>query len=204
MGFAIYVVDDDASFRVAVGRLLRSSGYEVTEYASAVELLSRSSESTEGCCILLEVKMPGISGPELQDRLAEKGTLPPIIFLTGYGDIPMSVRALKAGAEDFLTKPVSLEALLAAIRRAEARYRSQSEQLGRLNAWRARLERLTPREREVFELVVRGMMSKEIACELGMTVRTVKAHRHRVMEKLNIGSFAELVSAAERFGVKTS
>jgi RNA polymerase sigma factor (sigma-70 family) len=202
MGFAIHVVDDDASFRVAVGRLLRSSGYEVTEYASAAELLSRFPASTVGCCILLDVKMPGISGPELQGRLAEKGTPPPIIFLTGHGDIPMSVRALKAGAEDFLTKPVSLEALLAAIGRAEARYRSQSEQLDRLKAWRVRLEKLTPREREVFELVVRGKMNKEIAYELGMTVRTVKAHRHRVMEKLTIGSFAELVSVAERFGVK--
>ena len=145
--------------------------------------------------------MPGLSGPELQDRLAERGSALPVVFLTGHGDIPMTVNAMKAGAEDFLTKPVSAETLLAAIGRALTRHQSQLEELNRLKAGRALVDKLTPREREVFELVVRGKMNKQIAHELGTTERTIKAHRRRVMEKLDAASFAELISMAERLGI---
>jgi FixJ family two-component response regulator len=197
----VYVVDDDASFRVAIGRLLRLAGYEVEEYGSALDLLPALSLTTAVSCILLDIKMPGLSGPELQERLAAQGAAPPIVFLSGHGDIATSVRAIKAGAEDFLTKPVSTEALLAAVGRAVARHQITLQQLASANAWRARLDKLTPREREVFGLVVRGKMNKQIANELGATERTIKAHRRRVMEKLDAGSFAELVAMAERLGV---
>ena len=197
----VYVVDDDASFRVAIARLLRLAGYEVEEYGSAIDLLPAVSTRMAASCILLDIRMPGLSGPELQDRLAAHGATPPIVFLSGYGDIPTSVRAIKAGAEDFLTKPVSTEALLTAVGRAVARHQSALQHLDSLNASRARLGRLTPREREVFALLVRGKMNKQIAHELGTKERTIKAHRRRVMEKLAAGSFAELVAMAERLGV---
>jgi FixJ family two-component response regulator len=153
---------------------------------------------------LLDIKMPGISGPELHDLLAAQGTAPPIIFISGYGDIPTSVRAIKAGAEDFLTKPVSGEALLAAVGRAVARHETALRQLDTMNVWRARVDKLTPREREVFVRVVRGKVNKQIAYELGTTERTIKAHRGRVMEKMQVASFAELISIAERLGIEAA
>ncbi len=201
MAAMVYVVDDDAPFRGAIGRLLRLAGYEVEEYGSAVDLLPAVTVGTAVSCILLDIKMPGLSGPELQDRLAAQGPAPPIVFLSGHGDIATSARVIKAGAEDFLSKPVSTEALLAAVGSAVARHQAAMQQLAAANAWRARLEKLTPREREVFALVVRGRMNKQIAHELGTTERTIKAHRRRVMEKLDAGSFAELVAMAERLGV---
>jgi RNA polymerase sigma factor (sigma-70 family) len=152
-------------------------------------------------CILLDVRMPDLSGPELQERLADLGSVLPIIFLTGHGDIPTTVLAIKAGAVDFLTKPVSASDLFDAIARAEMRYTSDRERHDRLQAGRDLLDTLTPREREVFERVVRGRMSKQIANELGITSRTVKAHRQRVVEKLRVRSLAELVSMAEHLGV---
>jgi FixJ family two-component response regulator len=197
----VHIVDDDVHFRVAVGRLLRSSGYEVAEYESAGQFLSSLPDDDTASCILLDVEMPGLSGPELQKRLAERSSVLPVVFLTGHGDIPMTVNAIKAGAEDFLTKPVSAETLLAAIERALARHQSQLKELNRLKVGRSLVGKLTPREREVFDLVVRGKMNKQIAHELGTTERTIKAHRHRVMEKLDVGSFAELVSMAERLGM---
>jgi FixJ family two-component response regulator len=200
----VYVVDDDASFRVAICRLLRSAGYEAEAFESAVDLLSAFPGQATASCILLDIKMPGLSGPELQDRLAGQGAVPPIVFLSGHGDIPTSVRAIKAGAEDFLTKPVSSEDLFAAVGRAVARHQSALQHLEGLNAWRARVDTLTPREREVFVRVVRGKMNKQIAEELGTTVRTIKAHRQRVMEKLGAASLAELVSMAERLGIQSA
>jgi FixJ family two-component response regulator len=153
---------------------------------------------------LLDVQIPGLTGPELQDRLAELGVTLPIIFLTGHGDIPTTVQTIKAGAEDFLTKPVTKEKLLSAIERAVARYRATREQNDRLNALRALMATLTPREREVFELVVRGKMNKQIGYEIGVTERTIKAHRHKVMEKMQVQSLAELVSIAERLGIRAN
>jgi FixJ family two-component response regulator len=197
----VYIVDDDASYRVAIGRLLRASGYDVMEYASASQLLASPPDGSTASCIVLDVRMPGLSGPDLQERLAEVGSAVPIVFLTGHGNIPTTVRAMRAGAEDFLTKPVSAPTLLAAIQRAVARHQSALEQQDRLEAERARLDQMTPREREVFGLVIRGRMNKQIAYELGTAERTIKAHRQRVMEKLQARSLAELVSMAERLGV---
>ena len=150
---------------------------------------------------MLDVNMPGISGTEMQDHLTARAPLLPIIFLTGHGDIPMSVRAMKAGAEDFLTKPVGRDRLVATIERAVADYAAKRERFQRLDRLRTLLSTLTPRERQVFELVVRGRLNKQIAFDLGTTERTVKAHRLKVMEKLGVHSLAELVSAAERLGV---
>jgi RNA polymerase sigma factor (sigma-70 family) len=197
----IHVVDDDASFRLAISRLLRAAGYEVAAYESAQQLLERLPQESGPSCVLLDVQLPGLSGPEFQDRLAEVGSALPIVFLTGEGDIPTSVRAIKAGAEDFLTKPVSQDKLLPAIERAVARYLVAREHQDRVDALRALVARLTPRERQVFALVVRGKMNKQIARELGTTERTVKAHRQKVMEKIRVPTLAELVSVAERLGI---
>jgi len=200
MPVVVHVVDDDDQFRVAIGRLLRTSGYEVAEYQSASQLLSSLPDSTSASCILLDVKMPDISGPELQDQLAQRGSELPIVFLTGQGDIPTTVQAMKSGAQDFLTKPVTTDILLAAIERAITWHKSQLEEINRQQMERALVDKLTPREREVFELVSGGKINKQIAHELGTTVRTIKAHRRRVMEKLNTGSFAELISMKGRLG----
>lgn len=201
MPTVIHVVDDDASFRTAIGRLLRASGYEVALYESAKQLLEELPDEVGPSCILLDVQIPGLSGPELQDRLAQRGSKVPIVFLTGHGDIPTSVHAIKAGADDFLTKPVPKDMLLDAITRAVGRYQSSCEQRDRLNMLHALVCTLTPRQRQVFELVVRGKMNKQIAHELGATERTIKAHRQKVMEKARVQSLAELVSIAERLGI---
>jgi RNA polymerase sigma factor (sigma-70 family) len=196
----IHVVDDDASFRTAIGRRLRAAGYEVATYESAQQFLERLPEQGGPSCILLDVRIPGLTGPELQDRLGELGSTLPIVFLTGYADIPTTVHAIKAGAEDFLTKPVSEDQLLGAVGRALARHQAAGEERSKIDALHALVAKLTPREREVFKLVVRGRMNKQIAHELGATERTIKAHRHRVMEKIGVRSVAELVSLAEHTG----
>jgi FixJ family two-component response regulator len=196
----VHVVDDDASFRTAIERRLKKAGYEVATYPSAQHLLDHLPDEKAPGCILLDVRIPGLSGPELQGRLSELGLTLPIVFLTGYADVPTTVQAIKAGADDVLTKPVSSDNLLGAIRRAIAHHAAASDVRGRLDVLRARLGRLTPREREVFELVVRGKTNKHVALELGTTERTIKAHRHRVMEKMQVQSLAELVSLAERAG----
>ncbi|GGI19817.1 hypothetical protein GCM10010987_06250 [Bradyrhizobium guangdongense] len=151
--------------------------------------------------MLLDVKIPGLSGPDLQSRLNELGSTLPIIFVTGYADTATTVRTIKAGAEDFLTKPVSSEQLIDAIERALARHNAAQSQRIKLGMFRALLASLTPRERQVFDLIVRGKINKQIAHELGTTERTIKAHRHQVMEKMRVSSFAELVSLAERLGM---
>ena len=197
----IHIVDDDASFRTAVGRLLREFGYEIVVYESAQQLLERLADDFVPGCILLDVQIPGLSGPELQDHLIKKGSTLPIIFLTGYGDIPTSVKAIKAGADDFLTKPVAREQLLASIERAIARHERTKQQRDRVDALRFLAGKLTPRESEVFKLVILGKMNKQIAHELGTTERTIKAHRQKVMQKLQVQTLAELVSIGERIGV---
>jgi FixJ family two-component response regulator len=196
----IHVVDDDASFRRAVTRLLQASGYRVAHYQSGDELL-RNELSPDPGCILLDIHMSGLSGLQLQTHLNAMGSILPIVFLTGHGDIPSSVKAIKAGAEDFLPKPVSKATLFEAVERALARHaelRAKREQIDDLSA---RIDALTPREREVFALVVRGKLNKQIAFELGTSERTVKAHRHAVMRKLKVRSVAEAVSIAERVGI---
>jgi len=200
----VHIVDDDESFRKAIERNLKHAGYEVATYASAEHLLDRlPSESMPGC-ILLDVRIPGLSGPELQERLSELGSTLPIIFLTGYPDVRTTVRTIKAGAEDFLTKPVSSDQLLQAVERAIAHYEMTRGLKTELDMIRAHIAALTPRERQVFELVIRGDTNKQVAGALGCTERTIKAHRHRVMEKMHVRSLAELVSLAERVGVLDS
>ena len=173
-------------------------------YESAAQLLEVMPDDVHPSCILLDVKIPGLSGPELQDRLVELGSTLPIVFLTGHGDVPTTVRAIKAGAEDFLTKPVSKDKLIDAIERAVARSQALRENSDQFVALRALIETLTPREREVFEHVARGKMNKQIARELGTTERTIKAHRQKVMEKLRAEFLAEVVLIAERFRILAS
>ena len=197
----VHIVDDDASFRTAIERRLKRAGYEVATYPSAQHLLDRLPSESELGCILLDVRIPGLSGPELQGRLSELGSTLPIVFLTGYPDVSTTVRTIKAGAEDFLTKPVSSDELLHAIERAIARHEAARGLKSRLDIVRAHIAKLTPREREVFDLVIRGKTNKQVASALGATERTIKAHRQRVMEKMQVQSLAELVSLAERVGV---
>jgi RNA polymerase sigma factor (sigma-70 family) len=198
---SVHIVDDDPSFRTAVERCLKHAGYGVATYQSAQHLLDRLPNESELGCILLDVRLPGLSGPELQARLRELGSTLPIIFLSGYADIPTTVRTIRSGAEDFLTKPVSTDQLLQTVERAVARHDVNYRLKSKLDVARAHIATLTPREWQVFELVVRGKTNKEVARALGGTERTIKAHRHRVMEKLQVRSVAELVSLAERVGV---
>jgi FixJ family two-component response regulator len=196
----VHVVDDDASFRTSIARLLGATGYQVALYGSASEVLEKLPGHDPGC-ILLDVKMAGLSGPQLQDRLGELGCKLPIVFLTGHADVPTSVRAIKAGAEDFLTKPVPKKDLLTAIERALNRYEEMRHYENRIAALRLLVSRLTPREMEVFALVVRGKLNKQIAHELDTAERTIKSHRQQVMEKCEVQSLAELVLIAERLGM---
>jgi RNA polymerase sigma factor (sigma-70 family) len=200
----VHIVDDDESFRKAIERHLRYAGYEVETYASAQHLLDRLPSESEPGCILLDVRLPGLTGPELQERLRELGSTMPIIFMTGYPDIRTTVKTVKAGAEDFLTKPIPSDQLLQAVGRAVAHQNETRGLKNKIDAVRVRIAALTPREREVFLLVIRGNPNKQIANALGCTERTIKAHRHRVMEKMQVRSLPELVSLAERIGVSAS
>jgi FixJ family two-component response regulator len=199
----IHIVDDDESFRGAISRLLKISGYEVADYESATSFLRAIPDVKPGC-LVLDVQMPSFGGLQLQEELAKLSHNWPIIFMTGHGDIPTSVRAIKAGAEDFLSKPVSKGTLLEAIERALVRYAGLRESQDQLNSLRSLIATLTPRESEVFSLMVRGKLNKQIAHLLGTSERTVKAHRHSVMQKLQVQSFAEAVSIAERVGLLTT
>jgi RNA polymerase sigma factor (sigma-70 family) len=197
----VHIVDDDASFRSAIERRLKKAGYQVATYSTAQHLLDHLPNENESGCILLDVRIPGLSGPELQGRLSEIGSILPIVFLTGYADVQTTVRAIKAGADDVLTKPVSSEELLGAVERALAHHQAARSQRSKLDVVLAHIAKLTPRERQVFDLVIRGNTNKQVAKLLGATERTIKAHRHRVMEKLQVQSLAELVSFAERAGI---
>lgn len=198
----IHVVDDDASFRSAISRVLMASGFAVTDYDSATSFLRAASDAKPGC-LLLDVQMPALGGLELQQELTKLSHQWPIIFMTGHGDIPTSVRAIKAGAEDFLSKPIPRQTLLEAIDRALLRFKEVQQNQGRLDTLKALIGRLTPRENEVFALMVRGKMNKQIAHSLGTSERTIKYHRQMIMQKLEVGSFAEAVSVAERAGMLT-
>ena len=198
MSGIVCVVDDDAFFRAAIQRQLEQTGYRVVTYASAEEVLEQRPDENGPGCILLEVRMPGLSGPALQSRLLELGSTLPILFITGYADVSTTVKALKAGADDFLIKPVQSDELLRAIRRSLARHQTALEVKREFDVLRGRLATLTPRERQVFLLIVRGKINKQVANELGATERTIKAHRHNVMEKMKVRSLAELVLIGER------
>jgi FixJ family two-component response regulator len=197
----IHVVDDDPSFAKAIERRLTQVGYTVTTYATAQHLLDRLPTGDEPGCIVLDVHMPGLDGPAVQMRLRGLGVALPIIFLSGRADTPTVVQTLKAGAHDFLNKPVQSEELLRALEKALAHQQAVRDQQSALDAIRARLATLTPRERQVFELVVRGKLNKQIGHTLGATERTIKAHRHMVMKKMQVQSLAELVSLAERIDI---
>jgi len=192
----VHVVDDDESFRQALTRLLRTAGYEVRPYASAGAFLLERQAGARGC-LVLDMKMPGPSGLELQEALLRQNEMLPIIFLTGYGDIPRAVQALKAGAVDFLTKPVQRTALLAAVQTALTRDVARRATRDRVRESHTRLDSLTPREREVLAHVTEGKPNKWIAAELGTAERTVKAHRAQIMRKMGVSSVAELVHVTD-------
>jgi FixJ family two-component response regulator len=196
----IHVVDDDPSFRMAISDLLAACNYRVALHESAEQLLENP-PLDEPACILLDVHMTGMSGPELQDRLADIGSKSPIVYVTGHGDIPTTVRAIKAGAEDFLTKPVSKQQLLTAIISALGHSETTRERDKQIGALRLLVSRLTAREYEVFAHLVQGKPHKKIAHALGTSERTIKFHRHNVLEKLQAHSLAELAIIAERLGL---
>jgi FixJ family two-component response regulator len=194
----VHVVDDDDSLRKAVTRLLRVAGYDVRAYTSAGDFALASRENDRRGCVLLDVRMPGPSGLDLQEALAREDEPLSVIFLTAHGDVQTSVRAMKAGAIDFLTKPVKRDMLLNAVRTALARDMKAHLSHEQQRDLRARFGKLTARERDVFDLVVAGRLNKQIAAELGMAERTVKAHRAQVMAKMGATSLAELVRLADR------
>ena len=196
----VHVVDDDASWRRSVARLLEAVGYQIKQYESAAQFLETADVGSPGC-VLLDLRMPGLSGLQLQQRLAETRHALPVVFLSGHGDIPSSVLAMKAGAQDFLTKPVATDVLVGAVEQAIARDRENRSRQAQLDALRALVDALTPTERKVFDLVVRGKLNKQIALDLGTAERTIKWHRHNLMQKLQVQSLAELVSLAERLGM---
>jgi FixJ family two-component response regulator len=197
----VFVVDDDASVRKSLSRVISEAGYRVQTYASPSEFLARSAEPGPSC-LVLDVRMPGVTGLELQQTLAAGAEHEvPIVFITGHGDIPMSVKAMKAGAVDFLTKPFVAKDLLDAIQRAVAKDTQDLGSEARDDEIRGRVKLLTPRESQVFALVVTGMLNKQIASELGVGEKTVKVHRARVMEKMQAGSLAALVRLADAAGI---
>lgn len=196
----VHIIDDDAALGVAMLRLLDACGYRVALYDSCEAFLAANCCDSAGC-IVLDVNMPGQSGLQLQEYLVHVGCILPIIFMTGFGDIPMSVRAIKAGAEDFLVKPVEKADLLDAIERALQRHALAAAQQRELSVLREREASLTARERQVFTFVIRGMLNKQIACALGNTERTVKAQRRCVMEKMAAHSVAELVRMGGQLGL---
>ncbi len=199
----IFVVDDDASVRKGLSRLLHSCGYRVEAIESAEAFLERDRPTGPGC-LVLDLKMPRISGLDLQERMDELGYELPIIFLTGHGHIPDSVSAIKKGAVNFLTKPVDEEALLASIGEALAYHRKRLAEAAKTRAVRRQLETLSPREVEVMQCVISGALNKQIAAHLGIAEKTVKIHRGNVMHKLNVDSVAELVRLCELVGIPST
>ena len=196
----VFVVDDDDGVRRALERLIKSVGLTVETFASAQELLDRDPPDRPAC-VVTDVRMPGLSGLDLQQELADAGHSMPIVFMTGHGTVPMSVRAMKAGAVDFLQKPVDEQQLLDAIRQAMERGSRERQVHDQQEEIQSRVATLTAREREVFELVVSGMLNKQVAAELGASEKTIKVHRARVMHKMQADSLADLVRMAERLGI---
>ena len=199
-GHTVFMVDDDEAVRKAISRLLRSAGIASAVFASPSEFLAQYNPDTPGC-LVLDMAMPDLDGLQLQTALNEKGCILPIIFLTGHGDVSKSVQAMKQGAFDFLSKPAKDKDLLTAVRAAFERDTVVRQERAKLSEIRARLDTLTPREREVLQHVVSGKLNKQIAGDLGIAEATVKMHRAHVMEKMKVESVAELTRLTERFGI---
>ena len=200
----VYLVDDDESVRKALARLIRASGYQIKTFASALEFIEFIRETTEVACLVLDVRMAGINGFDLHNAMRAANVPIPVIFITGHGDIPMSVQAMKAGAADFLPKPVQGKVLLRAIDQALARAAIESKDFAEKKRLHACFDSLTPREQEVLALVVTGLLNKQIAQELGTVEKTVKVHRARVMDKMGAASVAQLVRFAEKLGIPST
>ena len=196
----VFVVDDDSSVRKGLSRLVTKAGYEAETFSSVRDFLARPSYDGPSC-LVLDVRMPGLTGLDLQEALRAAGRRLAIVFITGWGDVRASVAAMKGGAVDFLTKPLDEGTLLAAVKQAVARTLAERRELARVTEVRQRISTLTPREAEVFALVVTGMLNKQIGDRLGIVEKTVKVHRARVMEKMQAGSLAELVRLAGAGGV---
>lgn len=198
----VFVVDDDAAVRKSLVRLMKSAGYRAESFPSANEFLEYWKRDPTPGCVLLDIQMPGLDGLQLQEKLQSSTHGIPVIFITGYGDIPASVKAMKAGAVDFFSKPFNDEDLLKAVREAiERDHQERSERADR-EAVARRFETLTPREREVMVLVIRGLLNKQIAAALGASEKTIKIHRGRVMEKMKVQSVVDLVRAADKIGFR--
>jgi FixJ family two-component response regulator len=195
----VFVVDDDTSIRTALGRLINSLGFKVETFDSAQAFLKHGPHDGPAC-LILDVRMPGMSGIELQEQLTRAGLRLPIIFITGHGNIPMSVKAMKAGAVDFIEKPFDDQKLVDAINIAIKKNKQFRTEQAEIKQLQRRVDSLTPREYEVFSLVVSGMLNKQIAFDLGMSEKTVKVHRARVMDKMKAKSLADLVRMAEKAG----
>ena len=196
----VFVIDDDQSVRRGLRRLFKSAGYTAETFASAEDYLAR--EIFEGpICLVLDVRMPGLKGPGLQEALEKRGACEQIVFLTGHGDVPTATRAMKNGAVDFLTKPFDDEELILAVKRALERAEEQLRRRGERREARRRIDKLTPREFEVFRFVIMGLLNKQIAAELHTAEKTIKVHRGRVMQKLGVTSVPDLVRVSESAGV---
>jgi len=199
----VFVVDDDLSVRRSTERLMRSAGLDVQSFSSAREFL-KNPRPKRPACLVLDVRMPGLNGMDLQDQLAQAGISIPIIFITAHGDIPMSVRAMKSGAAEFLTKPFRSRSLLAAVQTAIEKDRSARKCQSEIEELRGRYKLLTPREREVLPLVAAGWLNKQVAAELDTTERTIKFHRAHIMQKAHAESLTDLVRMVEKLGIKAT
>jgi FixJ family two-component response regulator len=198
MSALVHIVDRDAASQAGIDRMLRACGYRTRAYVSADEILTCRPDGGSASCVVVDTAAPDESVPDVVSLFSKAGLNLPVIFLTDRNDVRVGIRAIKAGAEDFFTKPVEREEFIGAIDRAISRHRLANEEDRWVRSGLARLERLTPRERQVFDRVVRGKMNKQIAYDLGTTERTIKAHRHKVMEKMQVRSVVELVTCAER------